>query len=163
MPRRIEHNSVDPVRSTEATTSNFVVSTSQILEERVIADTVLPQQSAAVINYFPPNTNSTETAMTAQLTLADWTKRASQKVSRTQLFIDGKFVDAASGKTFESINPRDGSIIAHVAEGDVEDVNRAVAVAKRTFDAGVWSEMAPLDRKNVMLKWAQLIRDHAEE
>ena len=45
--------------------------------------------------------------MTTQLTLADWTKRAGQKVSRTQLFIDGKFVDAASGKTFESINPRD--------------------------------------------------------
>jgi acyl-CoA reductase-like NAD-dependent aldehyde dehydrogenase len=101
--------------------------------------------------------------MAAQLTLADWTKRAGQKVSRTQLFIDGKFVDAASGKTFESINPRDGSIITHVAEGDVEDVNRAVAVAKRTFEAGIWSEMAPLDRKNVMLKWAQLIRDHAEE
>ena len=101
--------------------------------------------------------------MAAQLTLADWTQRAGQKVSRTQLFIDGKFVDAASGKTFESINPRDGSIIAHVAEGDVEDVNRAVAVAKRTFEAGIWSEMAPLDRKNVMLKWAQLIRDHAEE
>ena len=101
--------------------------------------------------------------MAAQLTLADWTKRAGQKVSRTQLFIDGKFVDAASGKTFESVNPRDGSIIAHVAEGDVEDVNRAVAVAKRTFEAGIWSEMAPLDRKNVMLKWAQLIRDHAEE
>ncbi|MEY4874421.1 MAG: gamma-glutamyl-gamma-aminobutyraldehyde dehydrogenase, partial [Actinomycetota bacterium] len=58
-----------------------------------------------------------ETIMAAQLTLADWTKRAGQKVSRTQLFIDGKFVDAASGKTFESINPRDGSIIAHVAEG----------------------------------------------
>ena len=66
--------------------------------------------------------------MTTQLTLADWTKRAGQQVSRTQLFIDGKFVDAASGKTFESINPRDGSVIAHIAEGDVEDVNRAVAV-----------------------------------
>ena len=101
--------------------------------------------------------------MANALTTADWTKRAGQKVARTQLFIDGKFVDSASGKTFESINPRDGSVIAQVAEGDVEDVNRAVAVAKRTFEAGVWSEMAPLDRKNVMLKWAQLIRENAEE
>ena len=77
--------------------------------------------------------------MANALTTADWTKRAGQKVARTQLFIDGKFVDAESGKTFESINPRDGSVIAQVAEGDVEDVNRAVAVAKRTFEAGVWS------------------------
>ena len=101
--------------------------------------------------------------MASTLTTADWTKRAAQKVARTQLFINGKFVDAASGKTFESINPRDGSVIAHVAEGDVEDVNRAVAAAKASFDSGVWSEMAPLDRKNIMLKWAQLIRDNAEE
>ena len=56
-----------------------------------------------------------ETTMAAQLSLADWTKRAGQKVSRTQLFIDGKFVDAVSGKTFESVNPSDGSIIPHVA------------------------------------------------
>jgi len=101
--------------------------------------------------------------MANALTTADWTKRAGQQVARTQLFIDGKFVDSASGKTFESINPRDGSVIAQVAEGDVEDINRAVAVAKRTFEAGEWSEMAPLDRKNVMLKWAQLIRENAEE
>ena len=101
--------------------------------------------------------------MASTLTTADWTKRAAQKVARTQLFINGKFVDAVSGKTFESINPRDGSVIAHVAEGDVEDVNRAVAAAKASFDSGVWSEMAPLDRKNIMLKWAQLIRDNAEE
>ena len=58
--------------------------------------------------------------MANALTTADWTKRAGQKVARTQLFIDGKFVDSASGKTFESINPRDGSVIAQVAEGDVE-------------------------------------------
>ena len=90
------------------------------------------------------------------LTTADWTKRAAAKVARTQLFIDGKFVDAASGKTFESINPRDGSLIANVAEGDVEDVNRAVAAAKKSFDAGTWREMAPLDRKTIMLKWVAL-------
>jgi len=53
--------------------------------------------------------------MASTLTTADWTKRAAQKVARTQLFINGKFVDAASGKTFESINPRDESVIAHVA------------------------------------------------
>lgn len=97
------------------------------------------------------------------LTTADWTMRAAVKVARTQLFIDGKFVDAASGKTFESINPRDGSLIANVAEGDAEDVNRAVAAAKKSFDAGTWREMAPLDRKTIMLKWVALIRENAEE
>ena len=97
------------------------------------------------------------------LTTADWTKRAAAKVSRTQLFIDGKFVDAASGKTFESINPRDGSLIANVAEGDAQDINRAVAAAKKSFDAGTWREMAPLDRKTIMLKWVALIRENAEE
>lgn len=97
------------------------------------------------------------------LTTADWTKRAAAKVSRTQLYIDGKFVDAASGKTFESINPRDGSLIANVAEGDAQDINRAVAAAKKSFDAGTWREMAPLDRKTIMLKWVALIRENAEE
>ncbi len=101
--------------------------------------------------------------MTNLLTTADWTKRASAKVARTQLFIDGKFVDAASGKTFESINPRDGSLIAHVAEGDAQDVNMAVAAAKKSFDAGTWREMAPQDRKTIMLKWVELIRENAEE
>ena len=101
--------------------------------------------------------------MSAMPTKEEWTKRAGQKVKRTQLWIDGKFVDAASGKTFESINPRDGSLIANVAEGDSVDVDKAVAAAKRSFESGVWSEMAPLDRKKVMLRWSALINEHAEE
>ena len=101
--------------------------------------------------------------MSAMPTKEEWTKRAGQKVKRTQLWIDGKFVDAASGKTFESINPRDGSVIAQVAEGDAVDVDKAVAAAKRSFEAGVWSEMAPLERKKVMLRWSALIHEHAEE
>ncbi|MEY2775093.1 MAG: aldehyde dehydrogenase [Actinobacteria bacterium] len=99
----------------------------------------------------------------AMPTKQEWTKRAEQKVKRTQLFINGKFVDAASGKTFESINPRDGKLIANVAEGDAEDVNRAVAAAKASFEAGVWREMAPLDRKKLILRWVELINAHAEE
>ncbi|MGA0709837.1 MAG: aldehyde dehydrogenase [Ilumatobacteraceae bacterium] len=96
-------------------------------------------------------------------TKQEWTERAEAQVKRTQLFINGKFVDAASGKTFESINPRDGKLIANVAEGDAEDVNRAVAAAKASFDAGVWREMAPLDRKKLILRWVELIHAHAEE
>lgn len=101
--------------------------------------------------------------MSAMPTKEEWTKRAGQKVKRTQLWIDGKFVDAASGKTFESINPRDGGLIANVAEGDAVDVDKAVAAAKRSFESGAWSEMAPLERKKVMLRWSALINEHAEE
>ncbi|MFZ9175884.1 MAG: aldehyde dehydrogenase family protein, partial [Ilumatobacteraceae bacterium] len=99
----------------------------------------------------------------AMPTKQEWTERAEAQVKRTQLFINGKFVDAASGKTFESINPRDGKLIANVAEGDAEDVNRAVAAAKASFDAGVWREMAPLERKKLILRWVELIHAHAEE
>ena len=101
--------------------------------------------------------------MTDLLTREEWTKRAAQKVARTQLFIDGKFVDSASGKTFESINPRDNTVVANVAEGDKQDIDRAVAAARRSFNNGVWSEMAPLDRKNIMLRWVQLMRENIYE
>ena len=101
--------------------------------------------------------------MTDLLSREEWTKRAAQKVSRTQLFIDGKFVDSASGKTFESINPRDNTVVANVAEGDKQDIDRAVAAARRSFSNGVWSEMAPLDRKNIMLRWVQLMRENIYE
>ena len=83
--------------------------------------------------------------MTDLLTREEWTKRAAQKVARTQLFIDGKFVDSASGKTFESVNPRDNTVVANVAEGDKQDIDRAVAAfpyAEDIFDAN----MATLNR-----------------
>ena len=101
--------------------------------------------------------------MTDLLSREEWTKRSTQKVSRTKLFINGKFVDAASGKTFESINPRDNTVAANVAEGDSVDIDRAVAAARKSFNSGVWSEMAPVDRKNIMLRWAQLLRDNVNE
>lgn len=93
----------------------------------------------------------------------DWKTRASRLDFRHQAFIDGKFVDAASGKTFDSVNPATGAVLAQVAEGDAEDVNRAVAAARRAFEAGHWSRMAPGDRKAVMLKLADLIRENLAE
>ncbi len=93
----------------------------------------------------------------------DWRARAGQVAPRTKAFIDGKFVDAASGKTFDSINPATGAVLASVAECDAEDVNRAVAAGRRAFEAGHWSRMAPGDRKAVLLKLADLIRANLEE
>jgi len=78
-------------------------------------------------------------------------------------FIDGKFVDAASGATFNNISPRDGQVIAQVASTDSEDVDRAVAAARRAFEAGVWRNQSPKDRKKVLLKFAELFEANLDE
>ena len=93
----------------------------------------------------------------------DWKSRAAALTFRGQAFIDGKFADAASGKTFGSVNPATGEVLAQVAECDEEDVNRAVAAGRKAFEDGRWSRMAPGDRKAVMLKLADLIRENLEE
>jgi acyl-CoA reductase-like NAD-dependent aldehyde dehydrogenase len=92
-----------------------------------------------------------------------WEKRASELKPESRMYINGKFVDAASGRTFDDISPRDQRVIAKVAAGDVEDVDRAVKAALKTFELGVWSQMNPRDKKAIMLKWADLIREHQEE
>ena len=95
--------------------------------------------------------------------VAKWEKLAEAIKPATQLYINGKYLDAASGATFDSISSRSGRLNAKIAAGDTEDVNRAVAAAKSAFDSGVWSEMNPRDKKAIMLKWADLIRSHQEE
>jgi gamma-glutamyl-gamma-aminobutyraldehyde dehydrogenase/4-guanidinobutyraldehyde dehydrogenase/NAD-dependent aldehyde dehydrogenase len=101
--------------------------------------------------------------MTDMLTRDEWVRRAAAPVARTRLWIDGDFVDAASGQTFECVNPRDGVAFARVAEGDAPDVDRAVGAARRAFESGAWREAAPAHRKSVMLRWAALVREHAHE
>ncbi|MEO0781656.1 MAG: aldehyde dehydrogenase [Pseudomonadota bacterium] len=93
----------------------------------------------------------------------DWKSRAAGLSFRNQAFIDGNFVDAASGKTFDSINPATGEVLAAVAACDAEDVDRAVAAGRKAFEAGHWSRMGPIDRKEVLLKLAGLIRENLEE
>ena len=63
-----------------------------------------------------------------------------------QLFIDGKWVDAASGRTFETLNPATGETLAEVADGEAEDVDRAVRAARRAFEAGPWRRMTASER-----------------
>ncbi len=79
-----------------------------------------------------------------------------------RMFIDGKWVEAASGKTFETINPSTGEVLASVAEGDKEDIDRAVDAARRAFN-GPWSKFKPYDRQNLLLKLADLVEKHFEE
>jgi len=79
-----------------------------------------------------------------------------------RLLIDGKWVEAASGKTFASINPATGEVLATVAEGDAEDIDRAVAAARRAFD-GPWSKIKPFERQLMLLRLADLVERHFEE
>src|SRR5215831_20015387 len=80
---------------------------------------------------------------------------------RTQLFIDGRFVDAADGATLPVINPHDGKLIANVAAAGAEDVNRAVAAARRAFPA--WSRTSASERGRLLLKLADLIERQKDE
>ena len=78
-------------------------------------------------------------------------------------FIDGKFQPAAAGKRFENVNPATGAVIGAVAHCDGADVDRAVTAARRAFESGVWSRSAPEHRRDVLLRLAALVKEHAEE
>ncbi|KAK9747926.1 hypothetical protein RND81_02G023900 [Saponaria officinalis] len=84
-------------------------------------------------------------------------------IKYTQLLINGQFVDAASGKTFPTYDPRTGDVIANVAEGDLEDINRAVAAARKAFDEGPWPKMTAYERARIILKFADLVEKHSAE
>jgi phenylacetaldehyde dehydrogenase len=80
-----------------------------------------------------------------------------------KLFINGQWVDAASGKTFDTPNPATGETLAHVAEGDAEDIGRAVRAARAAFDEGPWSRMTPSERGRIIWRIGDLILEHTQE
>src|SRR6202041_1096796 len=85
-------------------------------------------------------------------------------VSKTgKLSINGKWVDAASGKTFATYNPATGEVLANVAAGDKEDINRAVKAARAAFETGPWSKISPSERGRLLWKLADLLEKHTEE
>jgi aldehyde dehydrogenase (NAD+) len=79
-----------------------------------------------------------------------------------QLLIDGRHVPSASGRTFETLNPATEQVIAHVAEGNEADVDRAVAAARRAFE-GPWRTMRASERGQILLRLADLMKEHADE
>jgi phenylacetaldehyde dehydrogenase len=98
------------------------------------------------------------------MTTALLDKRVNDFVStERRLYIDGKFVDAATGKTFETPNPATGEILAHVAEGDAEDIDRAVRAARRAFESGPWATMTPSERGRIVWRIGDLVEEHTEE
>ncbi len=101
--------------------------------------------------------------MSKPQTRADWEARAAALQIRNQAFIDGKYVDSASGKTFDCISPINGSVICAVAECESEDVDRAVMVSRAAFNDGRWSDTTPVHRKRTLVRFAQLIDQHGEE
>ncbi|KAG0484613.1 hypothetical protein HPP92_008692 [Vanilla planifolia] len=85
------------------------------------------------------------------------------EIKYTKLFINGRFLDSVSGKTFETNDPRTGDVIAAVAEGDKEDVDNAVKAAREAFDHGKWPRTSGHERGRILMKLADLIEQHAEE
>src|SRR6266516_1426699 len=80
-----------------------------------------------------------------------------------KMLIGGQWVESASGKTFETINPSTGEVLAKVVEGDSEDINRAVIAARKAFESGSWPKLTPSQRGRLLLKLADLIEQNAEE
>ncbi|EIT85869.1 aldehyde dehydrogenase [Fictibacillus macauensis ZFHKF-1] len=80
-----------------------------------------------------------------------------------KLFINGEWVTAKSGKTFETLNPSTGEVLAVVAEGGKEDIDLAVKAARKAFDSGYWSKMSAAKRSHLIYKLADLMEQHKEE
>lgn len=97
--------------------------------------------------------------------MATMTKPAARgpQIHQTQCFIGGQWVPAASGKTFETVNPATEEVIASVAEGDAEDIDRAVAAAREAFDHGPWRKLDARERGRLMHRLADLIEEEADE
>ncbi|MDE2304082.1 MAG: aldehyde dehydrogenase [Gammaproteobacteria bacterium] len=96
------------------------------------------------------------------LTKADWHQKAAKLRYETRHFIDGKYVDSIGGGRFEVVNPATGRTFCTVSAGAAGDVDLAVAAAKRSFAARVWSRKAPRERMAVLANYARLLEANAE-
>jgi gamma-glutamyl-gamma-aminobutyraldehyde dehydrogenase len=98
----------------------------------------------------------------ASLSTSDWQARATRVRYETRHFIDGKYVDSSKKGRFTVINPATGAPLCEVSAGTQEDIDVAVAAAKKAFYARVWSRKAPRDRMAVMAAFARLIEENTE-
>ena len=92
-----------------------------------------------------------------------WESLRTQLLFEGRAFINGDYVDAKSGETFECISPIDNSVLINVASCDSDDVNTAVSAARASFEHGAWSGLAPSERKQILLTFAELIEANQEE
>ncbi len=101
--------------------------------------------------------------MTTTYTRDYWESALSTLKLEGRLFIGGDYRPALSGETFTRPRPMDGKPGTPLARGVGADIDTAVGSARAAFESGVWRKQEPLEKKKVMLRWAELIRAHAEE
>jgi acyl-CoA reductase-like NAD-dependent aldehyde dehydrogenase len=80
-----------------------------------------------------------------------------------KLFINGEYIEAASGKTFKTYNPATGEVLAEVAEAGAEDIDRAVKAARKAYESDAWRKLSPSKRAQLLWKVADLMERNAEE
>ena len=95
--------------------------------------------------------------------LAYWQQQAQSLTIEGRAFINGKYVDAHNNDTFDCISPIDGRTLASIALCKEKEATQAVDCARTVFEQGTWSKAAPVKRKAVMLKFADLIEQHGNE
>src|ERR1700761_1341983 len=99
----------------------------------------------------------TETAPAASVRRPELSSAAAAFLAKKhQMFIDGKWVDARSGKTFAVEDPATQEVIAHVPAGDKADIDLAVAAARRAFETGPWASISPAARQRLV--WSSVTR-----
>ena len=80
-----------------------------------------------------------------------------------KLLIDGKWVDAQSGKTFRPINPATAEPLCEVAQADAADIDLAVKSARKAFDEGPWPWTTPAHRAGVLVRMAEILESRSAE
>ncbi|MCZ4586702.1 aldehyde dehydrogenase family protein [Rhodococcus opacus] len=83
--------------------------------------------------------------------------------SPKRMFVDGRWVDSASGRTFETVDPATGQVITTVPHAGIEDVDRAVAAARRAFESGPWRSLTPAERQRILWKIGEGILARADQ
>ncbi|AMO57485.1 aldehyde dehydrogenase [Endozoicomonas montiporae] len=99
----------------------------------------------------------------SNLTRSEWETMAASLSINGKAWINGKYTDAESGETFDCQSPVDGRHLASIASCDSADVNKAVSVARNTFESGEWSELSPVRRKKTLQAFAALMEENAQE
>ena len=87
---------------------------------------------------------------------------AATGLQQRKLFINGQWEDAASGRSFESINPAKGEVWATAPEGDAADVDRAVMAARAAFESGPWGSITPTERGHLIRRLGDLVKENID-
>jgi len=96
-------------------------------------------------------------------TSPNWYEASKKLTFETRAFINGQYVKSATGQTLATHNPANGQLLAQIASGTAEDIDRAVNAARRAFNAGHWSRLPPRERKKTLLRFADLIERNIDE